>query len=165
MRGHRIAKASFVIVLTLGVYLCGLVQTVAAQSQCQLSVDPTMAVAGATFKIHGSGFTPAQLILQREGGQPNTIDLDLKGADPFDIPIGSNKGDEGVWHATASLPGTCSPSVVFTVTLQQTDTVTDAVALLTTQQNEHLPIGIYILVIAVGFSGGAFAAWKLSPAR
>jgi hypothetical protein len=165
MRGHRVVGASSIIALTVGLYLLGLVQTAAAQSQCQLSVEPTVAVAGTTFQVRGSGFTPTQLILQRDGGAAATIDLDLKGADPFEFPIGSKRGDEGTWHATAALPGTCSPSVVFTATLEPTDTVSDAVAALTLEQDGHLPLGIYLLVIVVGLVGGIAVALKLDLAR
>jgi pimeloyl-ACP methyl ester carboxylesterase len=165
MRGRRLVGPVSLVVSTLGLYFGGLVPMVAAQSRCQLTVEPKTAVAGTTFQVHGSGYTPTQLILQREGGQPVTIPLDLKGADPFDFPIGSRIGDEGTWHATAALPGTCSPSIVFTATLQPTDVASDVVATMTIQQDGHLPLGIYLLVIVVGFSGGTFVAWKLTLAR
>jgi hypothetical protein len=164
MGTRRIVGATSVIGLSLGLYLAAFVGNVAAQSNCDLTVEPATAVAGTTFQLKGTGFTPTQLILQRDGGQAVTIDLDLKGQDPFSIPIGSRKGDEGAWHATAALPGTCSPSVVFNATLENTDAVSDAVAALTGSNSGgqgHLPIGIYVLVIVVGFTGGAFVAWKL----
>jgi hypothetical protein len=166
MRSRRIFGATSSVVLSAGLFLTAFAGSVAAQGNCQLTVDPQQATAGTTFMLHGSGFTPSQLILQREGGQAVTIDLDLKGQDPFSIPIGSRKGDEGAWHATASLPGTCSPSVVFNATLENTDAVSDAVATLTGSGSGpsgqgHLPLGIYILVIVVGFTGGAVVAWKL----
>src|SRR4029078_9921783 len=105
MGSRRIIGATSAIILSAALYLPAFVGAVAAQGNCQLTVDPQQATAGTTFQLHGSGFTPTQLILQREGGQAVTIDLDLKGQHPFSIPIGSRKGDEGAWHATASLPG------------------------------------------------------------
>jgi hypothetical protein len=165
MRGHRVVGTFSVTLLALGMTIAALAQPVVAQSTCQLSVEPKAAVAGTTFQLHGSGFSPTQLIVRKDGDEATTIDLDLKGADPFDIPIGSKQGDEGTWHATVTLPGTCSASITFSVTLQPTDTVSDAVGALTREQDGHLPLGVYLLVIATGLVGGVVAASKLRLAR
>jgi hypothetical protein len=162
MRTRRLVGGSVVIVLALALYFVALVQTAAAQGNCTLTVEPDTATAGTVFHLHGSGFTPTQLILQKEGGQPVTSDLDLGTQDPFEIPIGSRTGDEGKWTATAVLAGTCSPSVMFTVTLESTDAISDLLAAPTA--TGHLPLGLVVLVIAAGFGGGAVVAWRLKRA-
>ena len=159
MKTRRFLGGSLVIALTLALYAAPLVPSAAAQSDCQLSVDPQTATAGSEFHLHGSGFTPTQLILQKAGSEPVTIDLDLAGADPFDIPVGSRQGDEGEWTATASLPGTCSPSVVFTATLQSTDVLDD---LLAPTAGGHVSLMLVLLITIAGFAGGAVAARRLA---
>lgn len=159
MQTRRFLGGSLLMALTLALYAAAQVPTVAAQSDCKLTVDPQVATAGSQFHLHGSGFTPTQLILQKAGGQPVTVDLDLGGADPFDIPVGSRQGDEGEWTATAALPGTCSPSVVFTATLQSTDVVDD---LLAPTAGGHFSLMLVLLVGVAGFAGGAVAARRLT---
>jgi hypothetical protein len=159
MRTRRLLGGPLAIVLTFALYLAAFVQITAAQSQCQLTIDPEVATAGSEFHLHGSGFTPTQLILQKEGEDPVTIDLDLGTADPFDIPIGSRKGDEGNWTATAALPGTCSPSVTFIATLESTDAISDLLA--APKTNDHLPLMVVLLTIVAGFGAGAVVALRL----
>lgn len=161
MRTRRLLGGSLIIALTFALYAVTLVPIVAAQTNCQLTVEPAVATAGSEFHLHGSGFTPTQLILQKEGGQPVTIDLDLGTQDPFEIPIGSHKGDEGKWTATAALPGVCAPSVVFTATLESTDAIGD---LLAPTSTGHLPLILVALMIVAGFGGGAVVAWQLRRA-
>jgi hypothetical protein len=162
MRTRRLVRTSTALVITLALYFAALVQIAAAQSQCTLTVEPKVATAGSEFHLHGSGFTPTQLILQKEGAQPVTVDLDLGDQDPFEIPIGSRKGDEGVWHATAVLPGVCSASAKFTATLENTDALSDL--MLAPAANSHLPLMYVLLVILTGLGGGAFVAWRLNRA-
>lgn len=162
MRTRRLVGTSTVIVMSLALYFAAVVQTVAAESGCTLTVEPEVATAGSEFHLKGSGFTPTQLILQKEGASAVTVNLDLGDQDPFDIPIGSRKGDEGRWHATASLPGVCSASVVFTATLESTDALSDLIAAPTS--TSHVPLMFALFVIVTGLGGGAFVAWRLNRA-
>jgi hypothetical protein len=130
----------------------------AAEGDCQLSVEPAFAPAGSQFQLSGSGYTPTQLTLQKEGDDAVTIDLELGDADPFELPIASRTGQEGRWTATATLPGVCSPSVTFTVTLASTDAIDD---LLSTSTSRRLPLAIVGLIIAVGLSGGVLIGRRL----
>ena len=145
--------------MALALSLSALAGGAAAQVECTLTVEPEVAVAGSEFQLHGEGYTPTQLVLQKDGAEAVTIDLDLAGQDPFEIPVGSSIGDEGVWQATAELPGTCSPSVTFTVTLQDTDAMSDVLEPSTTEG--RLPVAIYLLIIAVGLGGGVLAGARL----
>jgi hypothetical protein len=162
MRTRRLVGTSTVIVMSLALYFAALIQTAAAQSSCTLTVEPEVATAGSEFILRGSGFTPTELILQKEGAAAVTVELDLDSQDPFDIPIGSRKGDEGRWHATASLPGVCAASVVFTATLESTDALSDLLA--APPANGRLPLWIALLVLVTGLGGGAFVAWRLNRA-
>ena len=160
MRTRRLVGGSLVTSIVLALFAVVLVQAAAAaDAVCTLAVEPKTAVAGSEFHLLGSGFTPTELVLQKDGGQPVTIDLDLGDQDPFDIPIGSRKGDEGTWMATAALPGTCSATVEFTATLENTDTIDDLLASTTAQG--RVPLGLVMLVIAFGVGGGMLAAWRL----
>jgi hypothetical protein len=132
----------------------------AAGASCELTVDPATATAGSVFTLHGSGFTPTELTLQRDGGATSTIPLDLGTADPFDVPIGSKEGDAGTWHATANEPGVCSASTSFVATLASTDTAVAAPAMPSAAE-DRLPLGVYAIVIGLGLAGGAFAAWRV----
>lgn len=160
MRSRWLVGGSVVIVMSLALCLGALVQTAAAQSECKLTIEPETAKAGTVFQLGGSGFTPTQLILQKDGNEAVTTDLDLGSQDPFEIPIGSHIGDEGRWSATASLPDTCSPKVTFTVTLENTDAPYDMLA--GRETTGHFPLMLVALIVVVGFGGGAAVAWRLN---
>lgn len=149
MRTRRALGATIAGVISLSLYLAAVVP-VAASSHCSLMADPASAVAGTEFTLSGSGFTPDTLVLQKEGGHPVTIELDMGDDDPFEIPIGSSTGDEGVWHATAS-NGECTAETSFTVTLQSTDAIDDVLG---SVGSAPLPTGIALVVIVFGFVAG-----------
>ncbi len=159
MRTRWLVGGTVVIVMALALCLVALVQTAAAQNECKLTIEPETAKAGTVFQLRGSGFTPTQLILQNDGKEAVTTDLDLGSQDPFEIPIGSHIGDEGTWSATADLPGTCSPSVTFIVTLENTDAIGGVPA--APGQTGHMPLMLVALIIVAGFGGGAAVAWRL----
>jgi hypothetical protein len=132
----------------------------AAGASCELTVDPDTATAGSVFTLHGSGFTPTELTLQRDDGPVSTIPLDLGTADPFDVPIGSKASDVGTWHATATEPGVCSASTSFVATLSSTDAAVAAQAT-SGAADDRLPLGVYAVVIGLGLAGGVLAAWRV----
>lgn len=118
---------------------------------CELDVEPREAPVGSTFQLIGEGYSPTEVVLQHEGGEPVTIELDVTD-DPFSIPVGSGPGDEGLWTATVAVTGTsCSASVTFRVTLHDT-AVADRMAAGGT--SEPLPASLYLAVIATGLAGG-----------
>ena len=118
---------------------------------CELDVEPREAPVGSTFQLIGAGYSPTQVVLQQEGGEPVTIELEVTD-DPFSIPVGSGPGDEGMWTATVAVEGTsCSASVTFRVTLHDT-AVGDHVAVGGT--SEPLGAGLYLAVIVTGLAGG-----------
>jgi len=158
MRTKRIVGATLVVKLVMGLFLLAGASSVAAQDECVLTVEPAEAQAGSEFVLHGEGFTPDQLILQRGSNEPVTINLSLGDTDPFEIPIGSRTGDEGLWTATALVKGTeCSATTNFRVTLQNTDMIDDLVS----SPTGGLPLIAYLLVIVGGFGAGALAARHL----
>lgn len=130
----------------------------AAEPECALSVEPKIAVAGTQFVLSGSGYTPNQLILQKDDGPQTTIELDLAGADPFEIPIDSKPGDEGLWTATVSgTDGECSATTAFRVTLRSTAMFDELIA--GRPGGPLLPL--YLLVLGLGFTLGLLAARRL----
>lgn len=159
MRTTRIVGATLIVKLVLGLFLVAGVSTVAAQDECTLSVEPGEAQAGSEFVLTGSGYTPDRLTLQRGSSDPVSINLDLGDADPFEIPIGSRTGDEGVWRATVSVSGTdCEASTTFRVTLRNTDMIDD---LLAAPGGAGIPPIVYLAVILGGFGLGIFGARRL----
>jgi hypothetical protein len=153
---YRLIGISMTTLLALGLLFAAAVLPVAAQDeQCVLTVEPAEAPAGAQFVLGGTGYTPEQLILERGSAEAVTFDLDLGDADPFEIPIGSKTGDEGLWQAIVVDTDTgCRAGAEFRVTLQPTDMVDD---LLATPVGE-LPIALYLLVIVGGFGAGTLIA-------
>ena len=145
-----------VLIPSLGALVIGLLLLgtgagpAAAEGDCDLSVSPRMAAAGREFTISGSGFTPARLILQRDSGAPVSFDLDLGDTDPFEIPIASKPGDEGLWQATVVAEDGCQASVEFRVTLEPTDTLDDLIA----AAPGSAPLAVYLLVVVGGFAAG-----------
>jgi hypothetical protein len=156
----RLVGGTLESLILVAIAALALVVPGAAGASCEMTVDPATAIAGSVFTLHGSGFTPTELMLQREGGTASTIPLDLGTADPFDIPIGSKQTDVGTWHATANEPGVCSASTSFVATLASTDT-TVAPGATPGGADDRLPLGVYAVVIGVGLAGGALAARHL----
>jgi hypothetical protein len=154
MRIKQIIGATLVAKLVLGVLLLVGTSSVAA-ADCVLTVEPDEAQAGSEFVLRGEGYTPDQLILQRGDNEPVSINLSLGDADPFEIPIGSRTGDEGLWTVTVTdASADCTATATFRVTLQNTDMIDDLVS----SPGGGLPLIAYLLVIVAGFGAGALAA-------
>jgi hypothetical protein len=157
MRTTRFVGATLVANLVLGLLFVAGAATVAAQEECTLTVEPRRAQAGSEFTLSGAGYTPDTLVLQRDDGEPVTIELDLNDADPFEIPIGSRSGDEGLWTATVSVTDTeCSATTRFRVTLRDTA----AADHVTTAAGGISPL-VYLAVILGGFGIGTLAGRRL----
>jgi hypothetical protein len=162
LRTTRLVGATLVLKFVLGMMLLVHASPAAAQEECTLDVRPRVAQAGTEFVLSGSGYTPDQLVLQRGSLEPVTIDLDLGNADPFEIPIGSRVGDEGMWTATVSVTGSeCEATATFHVTLRNTDLLDGVLA---GALGGDLPLVAYLLVIGGGFGIGALAARHLRVA-
>lgn len=159
MRVKRLVGGTVESLILVAIAALTLVVPGAAGASCELTVDPGTATAGSVFMLHGSGFTPTELTLQREGGTPSTIPLDLGTADPFDVPIGSKESDVGTWHARANEPGVCSASTTFVATLASTDA--EAATASGNAAHDRLPLGVYAVVIGLGLAGGMLVAWRL----
>jgi hypothetical protein len=124
------------------------------QHECTLSVEPPVGQIGTEFQLTGEGYRPLSVVLQKDGADPVTIELDLPDDGAFAIPIASGPGDEGRWTATASDPAAgCEAAVTFRVTLLDTatgDVLPGATA--------ALPLVGYLLVMLAGVIGGAVLA-------
>jgi hypothetical protein len=152
---YRLIGAAISTTLMLGLLLVAAGAPVVAEDECVLTVLPAEAAAGGQFVLSGSGYTPEQLILQRGSAEPVTFELSLGDADPFEIPIGSKTGDEGLWQAVVVDSDTdCHAVAHFRVTLQSTDMVDDLLA----TPAGGLPIALYLLVIVGGFGAGTLVA-------
>ena len=147
--------------MLVGIAALSFVAPTAVAAGCELTAEPASATAGSVFHLLGTGFTPTELTLQREGGDPTTLPLSLGSADPFDIPIGSKESDAGTWHATANEPGVCSASTTFVATLANTDTAAET-GPAAPADDARPPLGAYLVVIGVGLGGGVLAAWRLN---
>lgn len=155
-----VIRTSLTHLLLVGLLLGGSVSTVAAQDECELAVEPAEALAGSQFVLKGDGYTPTQLTLQRETAEPVTFDLDLGDADPFEIPIGSKSGDEGLWTATVRSEDGCVATATFRVALPSTDMIEDLLG-----GTGRLPTAVYLLVMLAGFGGGVLIARVRGRAR
>jgi hypothetical protein len=155
---QRLVGATLESLILVGIAALGFVVPSVAGASCELTVEPAKATAGSVFHVQGSGFTPTELTLQRDGGKATTFPLDLGSADPFDVPVGSKKSDAGTWHVTASQPGVCSASTTFVATMESTDS---AVLTSTPAPAQRLPASVYFVVIGLGFVGGAIAVTSL----
>jgi hypothetical protein len=134
----------------------------AEDTVCEVSVDPPAAAAGSLFTFSGSGFSPTQLILQKGSASPIVSDLDVGTDDPWQAEVQSRPGDEGEWTATFLVEGGCAPSVRFSVTLSNTDLVSD---ILTNDSRSSTPLLLYVLVVGIGLAGGALLARRLDEAQ
>ena len=157
MPAQRLIGASLESVILVGIATLSFVVPAAAGASCALTVEPEEATAGSIFHIQGSGFTPTELTLQREGGKATTVPLDLGTADPFDIPLGSKDSDAGTWHVTANQPGVCSASTRFIATMASTDAIVGALP----AADQRPAAGIFIVVLGLGLVGGTIAATGL----
>ncbi|MEO7118159.1 MAG: hypothetical protein ABIZ34_04220 [Candidatus Limnocylindrales bacterium] len=96
----------------------------AAPVDCGLTVEPAQGPPGTEFVFAGAGYTPTLLTLEQNGAEPRVTELDLHGADPFEIRLIATEEDTGRWNATASIPDTeCAGATSFKVTLPSTATI------------------------------------------
>lgn len=159
MPAQRFIGATLESVILVGIAALSFLVPAAAGASCELTVEPEEATAGSVFHVQGSGFTPTELTLQRDGGKATTVPLNLGTADPFDIPVGSKESDAGEWHVTASQPGICSAQATFVATMASTDAASTAAA--ASPSDQRLPLGVYVVVIGLGLIGGALAGRSL----
>jgi hypothetical protein len=130
----------------------------ALASDCEVSVEPRVAESGTVFTLRGAGYTPTILTLQKSDGRETAVELDLDGADPFEIPIGSSVGDEGRWRATVAVAGTdCSATVTFRVTLLDTSTLSEVAV----GRSGGLPPLAFVLAAVLAFTGGTLIGRRL----
>jgi hypothetical protein len=155
---QRLVGATLEGLILVGIAAVSFVVPSVAGASCELTVEPEEAIAGSVFHVQGSGFTPTELTLQHDGGKATSFPLDLGGADPFDVPVGSKESDAGTWHVTASQAGVCSASTTFVATMASTDAAGSAS---TSAPAQRLPAGVYVVVIGLGLVGGAIAAASL----
>jgi hypothetical protein len=152
---QRLIGTALSSLLLVGLLMLGSAATVLGQDDCVLSVEPAQAPAGSQFLLSGTGYTPDRLILQRNDSEPVSFDLSLGDADPFEIPVGSKVGDEGLWTATVQVNETgCEAQAQFRVTLQPTDAIDDLLA----TPGGGLPMVAYLMVIVGGFAAGMMVA-------
>jgi hypothetical protein len=138
------------------------VHVMAADADCVVTVDPQAAAGGSVFTFSGSGFQPQHMVLQKDEETPTTSDIDVAGADPWQVTVQSRNGDEGAWKATFDVDGGCSVTVQFRVTLTDTDLIG---SLLGGTPAGSLPALLFLLVAAGGVGGGLFLARRLAAAQ
>lgn len=129
----------------------------AEPESCSLSVTPSKGPPGTQFVFSGSGYTPTQLTLKQRGTKPHAMELDLKGADPFQIPFLATEAEAGRWTVIASIPDTeCAGRASINVILPDTAPVAEAPA-------SHAPAQPIVLA-AFGILGALFlaSAWLLT---
>src|SRR5687768_6581591 len=106
------------------VLMCLWAVQVRAADECVVTADPQAAAGGSVFTFSGSGFQPTRMTLQKNEDPPTVSDIDVAGADPWQLTVQSRNGDEGGWKATFDVDGGCSVTVQFRVTLTDTDLIT-----------------------------------------
>jgi hypothetical protein len=134
----------------------------AGEAVCVVTVDPQAAAGGTVFTFTGSGFAPTQMELQKGKEAPTVNDIDLAGADPWQVTVQSRAGDEGAWTATFDEEEGCSVSVQFRVTLSDTDFISDLIG---DRPGGSVPALLVLLVAAFGVGGGLFVARRLASAQ
>lgn len=93
----------------------------AGPEACSLSVTPSQGPPGTEFIFSGSGYTPTHLTLKQRGSEPRVTELDLQGADPFEIPVVATEAEAGRWTVIASIEGTeCAGRASINVILPDT---------------------------------------------
>jgi hypothetical protein len=162
------AHVTSAAVLSLLLAALGSSAALAAEPEaCSLTVEPEAAAAGAQFTLSGAGYSPTQLTLEADSGRRTTIELELEGADPFEIPVASHVGDEGAWTATVHAGPGCQASASFLVTLRSTGqdaslaSLSGSVTAGGGAGASALPLLLYGLVALLGFGGGALLARRL----
>jgi hypothetical protein len=134
----------------------------AADSDCVVTADPQAAAGGSVFTFSGSGFAPTHMTLQKDADAPTVNDIDVAGADPWQVTVQSRAGDEGGWQATFDEEGGCSVTVQFRVTLTDTDLVG---SLLGETPAGPAPALLFLMVATFGVGGGLFLARRLASAQ
>src|SRR5687767_5514519 len=138
------------------------VQVRAADGECVVTADPQAAAGGSVFTFSGSGFQPTHMTLQKDEETPTVSDIDVAGADPWQVTVQSRNGDEGGWTATFDVESGCSVTVQFRVTLTDTALITD---LLGGTPAGSVPALLLVLVAGFGVGGGLFLARRLAAAQ
>jgi hypothetical protein len=96
---------------------------------CDLTVKPAAGPPGTEFVFRGSGYSPTELQLTRQGSPTRVVPLSLDGADPFHFSVVAGDGDVGKWKAVAmDAAAGCDGMAVIRVTLPGTFTIDDALA-------------------------------------
>lgn len=120
-------RRSLALVSTLSLLLLAFasVSPVAAQDadDCVLKVQPRSGAPGTEFVFTGSGYTPARIVLKREGAPSKTVQVTAGDEDSFTIRLIAGPNDGGTWKATAIEPDGCRAVVSFTVGLPPTSTM------------------------------------------
>ena len=131
-------------------------------ADCQVTVDPQAAAGGSVFTFSGSGFLPTHMTLQKDDEAPTVSDINVGGADPWQVTVQSRNGDEGGWKATFDADSGCEVTVQFRVTLTDTDLIS---TLLGGSPAGPVPALLFLLLGAFGVGGGLFLARRLSSAQ
>lgn len=157
----RLTRLGATAMLASGLLLAAGPAFATEPAECEVAVAPRVGEAGTVFTLSGEGYTPTQLVLRKDGGRETAVELELDGADPFEIPIGSRTGDEGVWRATVAVADSeCSATVTFRVTLLDTSTLSEGGG----RGGGGLPLFVFALAAAAAFAGGTLLArsWRLA---
>ena len=153
----NVCPAGFFGLLLLGAIGMG-AASAAEPEECSVMVEPAAAPAGSQFRLSGSGFSPTHLTLRAGFGRETTVELQLDGADPFEIPVASSVGDEGAWTATVYVDGTdCQATASFHVTLLSTADE----ALTRGFSRTVVPLPVVALLGLLGLGGGALLARRI----
>lgn len=138
------------------------VQVRAADTECVVTADPQAAAGGSIFTFSGSGFVPTHMTLQKDEETPTVSDIDVAGADPWQVTVQSRNGDEGAWKATFDVDGGCSVSAQFRVTLTDTDLIASVVG---GTPAGKVPAVLFVFMATFGVGGGLFLARRLAAAQ
>lgn len=117
---------AYLILLTLALGAGSMPVVAAAAEDCSLAVTPTEGPPGTEFVFTGSGYSPTVLTLKQKGSEARVSQLDLGGADPFEIKLLATEAEAGQWTVIASIPGTeCAGRATIDVVLPDTSSAAD----------------------------------------
>ncbi len=145
---------AYLILITLALGAGAMPVVAAAAEDCSLAVTPTEGPPGTEFVFTGSGYSPTVLTLKQKGSEARVSQLDLGGADPFEIKLLATEAEAGQWTVIASIPGTeCAGRATIDVVLPDTSSATDP----TGSQGPDLPmlaslVGLALVFLASGWS-------------
>jgi hypothetical protein len=115
------ALVTFLLWAAAGVAFAGTSDT------CDLVVNPSSGPPGTEFVFSGTGYSPTELRLTRDGAEPRVVPLNLAGVDPWSVSILAGDSDVGKWKAVAvdAVAG-CQGVATIKVTLPGTSTLAEA---------------------------------------